>query len=271
MGNEQSISKRIIFNIVPDKSEAITLLSRAESRDLYLQECYDDKANSIARRSMTYSPNQIALRDLNYARAYLDGVSQEIPQRLALDLDKVNIVQLMPTADGGMPHTRPGDIICYPDISQLFSKTTLLHELWHIHQRRYQDLWHKVFKRLGWMPWTGKLPEQLENNRRYNPDTIDSPFWIYEDKWIPVPIFRDITHPKVNDVDIWFYDPVKNYHIKRVPDEIQSYFGNLVPAAFEHPREITAYMLSEPEKHTNSTAFAHLLESVGNTTLPNKK
>jgi hypothetical protein len=185
------------------------------------------------------------------------------PIRLLNDLKHIKIVQLMPSADGGMPHTRPGNIICYPDISQLFSQTTLIHELWHIHQRNYKDLWFKTFKRLGWTMWEGKLPENLEKSRRYNPDTIDAPFWIFNEEWVPIPIFKDISRPNVADVEIWFYNVQKQYHIKRVPDEILSYFPGLPPSAYEHPREITAYLLSEPDKYKNSQGFKHLIESIG--------
>ena len=161
MGNDISSQKRIRFNIVSDKQEARMMLNNAESVDNYLVECHDDRANSIARRNLTYSPNTIPLRDLNYIVAYLDGAN--LPRRLTNELDVVNIIHLMPSADGGMPHTRPGEIICYPNISQVFSNITLIHELWHIHQRKYKDEWFKVFKRLGWSLWTGDLPEQLEN------------------------------------------------------------------------------------------------------------
>jgi hypothetical protein len=169
----------------------------------------------------------------------------------------------MPSADGGMPHTRPQNIICYPDISQLFSKTTLIHELWHIHQRNYKDLWFKTFKRLGWVIWDGKLPDELEKARRFNPDTLDCPFWVFDSEWLPVPIFKNITQPNVSDVEIWFYNIKTHYHIKRVPGQIESYFPGLNPNAYEHPREITAYMLSEPEKHKNSQGFKHLIEYIG--------
>ena len=265
MGNTESIANRLNIKIISDKIVAKELLDKAEKVDKYLEKCFESKANYIARKNMTYVPNTISLRDFNYGKSYLENAKEMLPQRLLMDLENINIIQLMPTADGGMPHTRPGNIICYPDISQLFSTSTLIHELWHIHQRNYQDMWLQVFKKLGWVPWSGQLPEVLENNRRFNPDTIDSPMWIYNDKWVPVPVFKDISHQRVNDIDIWFYDTHKNYHIKRVPDEILSYFGNLVFSAFENPREITAYMLSEPNKHKDTDAFKHLLEMIGHT------
>lgn len=269
MGSGQSVQSNLRFIVITNKQDAQALIDNAERKDFYLTECHDDKANSISRRNLTYNANQVSLRDNNYAISYLDGAYSLLPRRLLSDLGEVKIVQLMPTADGGMPHTRPGDIICYPDFSQLFSSTTLNHELWHIHQRKFKDDWFKTFKRIGWTPWDGDLPEQLEAARRYNPDTIDSPFWIFNAQWVPIPIFRDITHPKVNEVDIWFYNPVHKYHVKQVPNEIATYFPNLPSSAYEHPREMTAYMLSEPNKYSNSHGFNHLVESIGHVSIMN--
>jgi hypothetical protein len=269
MGNDISISRKLHFEIISDKNKARELLDLAEKKDFYVEECFDNTANSIARAKMTYTPNTISFRDVTYAKAYLESMLEILPQRLLLDLDTINIIQLMPTADGGMPHTRPENIICLPDISQLFSNTTLIHELWHVHQRKFQDVWYNVFKSIGWREWDGPIPDQLEKNRRYNPDTIDCPLWIYNDNWIPVPIFKSITNPKINDIDIWFYNPNKRYHTYKIPDELSTYFTNLPSVAYEHPREITAYMLSEPEKYDNK-AMSDLIGSIGYTSLPKK-
>ena len=271
MGNSASANNSLHFIVIANKNQAQALLDTAEKEDFYLEECHDNKANSLARRNLTYFANQVSIQDNNYAMAYLDAANLYLPIRLLNDLKEVKIVQLMPSADGGMPHTRPDNIICYPDISQLFSKTTLIHELWHIHQRAFKNEWFKTFKRLGWMMWDGNLPEQLESARRYNPDTLDCPLWIFDSQWIPVPIFKDITKPNVADIEIWFYNPEKQYHIKRVPSELLTYFPNLPPNAYEHPREMTAYMLSEPDKYRESQGFRHLIESIGQLSILSSK
>ena len=263
MGNRTSLYDSLEFTVVSDKKEAQALLDNAEKVDFYIEECHDNKANSLARRNLTYSANQVSLQDSNYAIEYLNVANSYLPIRLLNDLKQVKIVQLMPSADGGMPHTRPDNIICYPDISQLFSKTTLIHELWHLHQRTFKDAWFKTFKHLGWLMWDGNLPEKLESVRRYNPDTLDCPLWIFNKQWVPVPIFKDITKPNMAEIEIWFYNPQKQYHIKRVPPELETYFPNLVANAYEHPREMTAYMLSEPDKYSESQGFKHLIESIG--------
>ena len=141
MGNSASANNSLHFIVIANKNQAQALLDTAEKEDFYLEECHDNKANSLARRNLTYFANQVSIQDNNYAMAYLDAANLYLPIRLLNDLKEVKIVQLMPSADGGMPHTRPDNIICYPDISQLFSKTTLIHELWHIHQRAFKNEW----------------------------------------------------------------------------------------------------------------------------------
>ena len=254
-----------MFRIIDNKSDAQYMLNRAESVDFYLEECHDDMSNSISRRNLTYYPNIISSNELKKATSFIETVIPKLPMKLS-ELNEINIIQLMPTADGGMPHTRPGNIICYPDLSLLYSVSTLIHELWHVHQRNFKPYWSNVFHRLGLTLWAGKLPDKLENNRRYNPDTIDSPLWIFKKTWVPVPIFKDIRNPSVNNVEIWFYN-INGFHTRNVPEELSLYFKDLNDSALEHPREMTAYMLAEPDKYKSSPAFKDLIKAIGNTAI----
>lgn len=267
MGNTISQQRKIQFNIVDSKDNAFQILLKSEATDTYLKQCNIDEINNLARQKCNYIYNNISPIELKYANNFLENVHSIIPIRLCNDIKDINIVQLMPSADGGMPHTRPFNVICYPDISKLYSTTTLIHELWHIHQRLYKDTWLQVFNRIGWKLWNGELPVELDINRRFNPDTIDCPLWIFDDKWIPIPIFSDITHPKIGDVRVWFYNPYKRIRVRDVPYELTAYFSDLPPVAFEHPREITAYMLSDPNKYTKCKGFQDLIDSIGNTSI----
>jgi hypothetical protein len=258
-----SLSPNLSFQFISNKSEASQKLLESEQKDFYLEECYDHVANAKARERQTYRPNSISHHDLQSAMLYVESVKSILPRRLMMDLSTISIIQLMPTADDGMPHTRPHSVICFPDISQLFSITTLKHELWHIHQRIYQEEWLRIFESIGWKPWSGKLPEKLELYRRLNPDTIDHPNWVFRNTWVPIPVFQNITHPKVSEVDICFYHITEQYHTRKVPTELQMYFSGLSMIAFEHPREITAYLLSEPEKYGHSQAFQDIIDQMG--------
>jgi hypothetical protein len=265
MGNQSS---SILFNIVADKSEAQKLLDKAEQKDFYLEECNDDQINSLARKNLSYSANGMTGQDYTFFKVVIDNSKGKIPIRLENDLKYINLVQLMPSADGGMPHTRPDNVICYPDITKTFSYKTLIHELWHIHQRLYVSEWESVFGHIGWEPWTGKLPSRLEMARRFNPDTIDSPLWCYQKTWVPVPIFRDLTRPDVTEVDIWFYHVSLKYHVKSTPKEMENVYGELSWSAYEHPREIAAYLLSDPDRYGNCSGFHELVRVIGATALP---
>lgn len=263
MGANQSFSNRLQFEVLSNKQNAERKIEEAEKQDFYLEECVEHPMNAKARQQLTYRPNTMSVHDYYSAMSFLESSLIHLPKRLRSDLREVYIIQLMPSADDGMPHTRPGNIICFPDISQLFSLTTLKHELWHIHQRNYQDLWLKTFQAIGWKPWKGTLPSKIEANQRFNPDTIDHPYWIFHDTWVPIPVFRDMTRPKVSEIDIWFYHVQEGYHSKKVPTDLSFYFPNLPSVAYEHPRELTAYMLSEPEKYKSSKGFQELIKQIG--------
>ena len=118
-----------------------------------------------------------------------------------------------------------------------------------------------MFEQLGWKEWTGHLPEVLRNHCRINPDTIDSPLWVYQDTWVPVPIFRDSTLPSISDVDIWFYHIKGRHHVKQIPSEME--VVGLPKSAYEHPREITAYLLADHNLYHDSPVFKTLLSLVG--------
>ena len=254
MGN-QSSSSSISFNVVANKNEARKLLNEAEERDFYLAECNDNRTNSTARKSCVYAPNYIFNDHGQEYNSRLQISISQLPPRLRSDLQQIHIIPLMYSADGGMPHTRPYNMICVPNITQLDSLDTLKHELWHVHQRNFQPQWAAIFGKLGWTEYNGQLPESFDNHRRLNPDTIDCPYWIYQHTWVPVPIFTDISKPVLNQVEIWFYNIKDKYHVKKIPDALAADFPNLPQSAYEHPRELTAYLLAEPDKYRHTPAW----------------
>lgn len=257
MGQRPSTS--LHFRILSDKKEAQTALDDAEQHDRYLEECNDDRLNRLSRQSTSYAANRLTYHDLKYFEILLENAQDQLPLQLKKELTEVRLVPLMPSADAGMPHTRPGALICYPDLSRFFQVSTLIHELWHVHQRIYHAEWAKVFHAWGWTEAGEELlPRKLLTSRRYNPDTIDSPVWIFRATWIPVPVFKDISQPRVDETEIWFVHAKEGYHVRAVPEEMRSEYPTAPPAAFEHPREMAAYLLSDPSQHAHSPGYMAL-------------
>lgn len=267
---DSSMKREIRFQIMYDKEAAQRALDEAEQHDRYLEECNDDRLNRLARANQAYSANRITYYELKYYEVMVDNAARRIPLRLRADLrDEVRLIPLMPSADAGMPHTRPGSIICYPDIARFFEASTLIHELWHVHQRQYHGLWTRVFQEWGWTEGSERLlPPRIEASRRYNPDTVDCPVWIFRGTWIPVPVFKDISRPRVDEVEIWFIHAKEGYHVRTIPDELRTEYPTAPISAFEHPREMAAYLLSEPDLHRGTAGFERLLSYVGQTALP---
>jgi hypothetical protein len=258
MGNTPTHLK-IIF--IDTKRVASQLLIDAEDIDSYLHTCYSHPINAKARRRQNYAANIVSPKDALYYQSILDKTIPLLPMRLRMDLHNIAVVSLMPSADGGMPHTRPYSTICFSQLEQINSISTIVHELWHIHQRKYKDTWNKVFEKMGWKEWTGRLPEFLRDHCRINPDTVDSPLWVYQDTWVPVPIFRDISLPSMSDVDIWFYHVKEGRHVKQIPTEME--IPSLPKSAYEHPREMTAYLLADHNLYHDSPVLKTLLSLIG--------
>jgi len=262
MGHSTS-KEPLRITLVEDKPTAQSWLNEAEAMDFYQEECREDRLNAIARRRMTYSANSMTTQEAAYYRAILGQARSRLPRRLRMELGEVHVVSLMPTAEGGMPHTRPFSLVCFPHIEQIMSFTTLVHELWHLHQRHHKDTWTAVFAALGWTPWPHALPDAMESHRRYNPDTLDEPLWVYQNTWVPVPVFMDDSYANVTETTLWFYHVHDHYHVKTLPPEFTEQFPEMNPSAYEHPRELTAYLLAEHESFSSSPGLALLLSHLG--------
>ena len=76
-------------------------------------------------------------------------------------------------------------------------------------------------------------------------------------------IFNDISLPNMRETSMWFYNVKTELISKKVPEEMSSYFPNLPISAYEHPRELTAYMLSDPDSQKGSQGYADLIDSIG--------
>jgi len=155
--------------------------------------------------------------------------------------DTIDVVQIHPSAENNYPHTRP-DVICIPSNARFPSLiTTLFHEAIHIHQRRNVSSWKRFLAKEKWNIVTEKIPERWVERCRINPDTLIEPFWSFENRYVPLPIFLNTYNPVFDQVKVMWYDlesgvlehiPPKSY-VKKYGDNRQS----------EHPYEIYAVIM----------------------------
>lgn len=241
-------------------------LDAAEAADGYRSRCAADPLNASARDGQVYAAARVGTEEHTRLTEQLHTLTPYLSNTLQ-QLGTVDVVYLMPSADGGMPHTRPSPakgIICFPLRASPVTLETLSHELWHIHQRRHREAWHR-FLREQWsfVPYKGTLPDKLRNALRLNPDTLEAPLWVWKDEWVPVCIFTHPTNPTFQDTAVWYYNMKRGYYVTQAPSAYLEMFGRSLPAsAYEHPYELSAYMLSM-QYQPRCPAFQTLKEEFG--------
>lgn len=226
---------------IPGNLKAVGLLEAAERTDKYQTRCAAQPLNVIARKDYIYRPI------LTFKDAQLLSFTWTIPQWLKRDLaGQIPVIVLDPTAEGGMPHTRAGGILCFPGTNNMPNSTTMCHELVHIHQRKYPAKWAAFYKdAFDFEIWSGTIPDELDNRRRINPDTIEMPNWIWRGRWVPVPVFLRPEEPTLRGMRVHFYDAVDHTWTSIPPREWFGFFGDsLSESEKEHPHELAAYWIS---------------------------
>lgn len=156
------------------------------------------------------------------------------------------ILTMHPTAEAGLPHTRPPNLICmpiyYPEDRM---KETLNHELIHVDQRRRRIKWNAFFERQGWRPVPeAEIPQRWLQRCRMNPDTIDERFWAWKGRHVPLPLFEREDTPDLRQVVIHWWDRETGIKQNQPPRSFSERFGSF-PSQPEHPRELAAVELSK--------------------------
>lgn len=194
-------------------------LREAEQLDSFFQRVNQNPVNQRAREALSYLPVY------NYTEPWLGNTE---------------IVTMNPTAEAGMPHTRPPNIICMPHyFPESQREKTLAHEYVHIHQRRNVDQWNRFFKKEGWSRIDPlELPERLVSRCRMNPDTIDQPFWRWKDRFVPLPLFEREDKPQLRQVVVHWYDLESGARQPEAPRSFLELYGDAPQS--EHPREVAA-------------------------------
>lgn len=198
-------------------------LKQAEQIDQFFTRVDENPINRLARKQLSYLPAK------NYTEPWIGNTE---------------IVTMNPTAEAGMPHTRPPNLICMPVyFPESKRDQTLAHEYVHIDQRRNKDKWNRFFEKEGWSPVDPyELPSQTVARCRMNPDTIDQPFWQWKDRFVPLPLYEREDKPDLRQVAIRWYDRKVGNIQPEAPRSFLERYGSAPQP--EHPRELTAVELA---------------------------
>ena len=256
------------LKILESDGTAQRALSAAEAIDNYRGRCAADALNASARDGQTYAAGRLNADEHTRLTNELHSLTPYLSNSLK-GLGTVEVVYLMPSADGGMPHTRPNAVICIPLRASSITLETLSHELWHIHQRQHRERWHRFLQeQWNFVPYKSALPDKLRNALRLNPDTLEAPLWVWRDEWVPVCIFTHPRSPTFQDTAVWYYNTKRGYYVTTAPAAYLEMFGRSLPsAAYEHPYELGAYMLSL-QYEPRCPAFQTLKEWTRDNSLP---
>jgi hypothetical protein len=209
-------------------------MEAAEQLDHYRLRCHQNELNHAARAGTQYifHPDPVL-----QAAAEASLAKYEVGKGC-------RVVTLHPSADEGFPHTRPPNLICLPTSYHQDLDETMLHEALHIHQRNYPDLWMSYSIRQGWWPCSAwDIPDRWRLRVRINPDTMVRPFWSWETRWIPLPLFVSEARPVLSQCDIRWFDLKTGVFDSVPPASFIKRYGMISQP--EHPYETGAVELSK--------------------------
>ena len=163
----------------------------------------------------------------------------------------------------GLPHTRENNIISLPinymNIDSHRKSKTLTHEYVHLDQKQNYGLWKKFYEREWFYTLSDVPPPNMPRNLilryRLNPDTFIEKWACFNKKWWSVPIYTN-NYSLNNAKILWFYDNNNDNNIyENPPQEWIDFFGPVESIGqIEHPNEISAVYLTNPDKY-DSKAF----------------
>lgn len=286
MGSTTSkIAPQKLIRISKKAMETHTLLGISENEDHYLSQIKESLTNSLSRYHVLYGPMapDFLPKDLLIIQNWIDMFEQNNAHwNYFRELKNLNqpiwILPLSYSADAGMPHTRGKNCICVPggffdnNVEHFDNNErnaiTLRHELLHIHQKAYPEYWNEMYKK-AWNceKWSGKLPEKYEAIRRINPDTEWSGLYTIKNCLVPFCVFADINRPSLQRTFVWYYNINKRtvWKSKGIFDLPPELVGDKIwtdprinMAMREHPNEMSAWLLSNPERYTTCEIFKAL-------------
>ncbi len=239
-------------------ADARAALAAAEEVDEYRAACERCAQNKAARRLMDYStrepPAGTQYAILRLAEAMPAWLKRTLPHR-------IGVACLASSADGGMPHTRHGPVVCIPQYMPLDgpgAQITFNHEMIHVHQRTHTVVWDSLYDRLWqFKRYEGPVPDELLPRIRLNPDTIMQPLYVWRGTWVPLPVFTRPEHPVIAAAKVVWYNVRTGEWQQVTPPEFVDEFGVLTDSEAEHPHELAAYWLSTPACHSCATPMSN--------------
>ena len=232
----------------------VQALAWAERLDGYLAAVEESPLNKKAREEQTYQPaglypTSVDPTGFEYKESVLTGM-EVVPLDVSGPWPNGQVIFMNPTADAGLPHTRPPYYICIPagmDLTTPAGRVTLTHERIHVSQRLHEAAWTELYQKVWkWGVVTPpELPKQYLKRLRLNPDTYSAPTYAWQKEWIPYTIFESSYAPDLKKTrTVWWHIPTKNMYTASPPG-FDAYYGlNGTTAVAEHPHEIAAYILS---------------------------
>jgi hypothetical protein len=221
-----------------DYYQALIHLQRADEEDKYQTRCKTDSLNAKAREKCVYLP----WHDQSDAK--------KINTSLEEQSFFTHCIIMNPSADGGMPHTRAGGLICIPAYWPRASlEETIRHELVHVHQKQYPDVWREKLIEDGWglvseVDAKKEIPEDTLRRCRLNPDTLDARFAAWAGRWIPLPLFEREDKPNLKEIQVRWWDRQEQRLLLSPPTSFtQKYGSGKSNAQLEHPFELYAYLI----------------------------
>ena len=222
---------------VPPKSQIKSVLANWEREDKY----YSGIADSFA------SEMNIKARGYPYLESS-ENSAQSMTVKTSVPIEgPVLIVYIDGQSDAGLPHTRGKSGIALP-VFLLWnpSDRTIQHELVHISQKHYAHRWWAVYSKLWNFRVATKfefmaIPEKWRLRRRINPDTLGTPYTVWQERYMPVSVFINDSKPDLKNCKRGFWDLKMSQWTWEAPPGWESIFG--VGFNDEHPNEIAAHWI----------------------------
>jgi hypothetical protein len=168
------------------------------------------------------------------------------------------------TCESGLPHTTDGNTVrmtraMWDDKTR--RENVLVHERLHLRQKREPELWKRFYtERWGYTDFRDQPPAEAPRLAvRGNPDTADSPWVCWQNRYWFTAVYRDTKEPSISRSSVAVWDSKTGAVSHDPPHEWQSFFcGRECPHQWEHPHEISAEFIAATQK--GQSAAEHHLE-----------